>query len=112
MYESNLKDSPVTFELDGFDAIFTLSHNGKELSDQLYILTVDGVAFGALPEYKDVVEVPKIGHSVIEEHHSANTRRIDWPVFLNGKRTPVSVEHNMRSGFVTLDVCGKPQKSW
>ena len=49
---------------------------------------------------------------MIEEHHSANIRRIDWPVFLKGKRTPVSVEHNLRSGLVTLDVCGKPQKSW
>lgn len=58
MYESNLKDSPVTFELDGFDATFTLSHNGKELCDQLYILTVDDVAFSDLPEFKDVAEVP------------------------------------------------------
>ena len=48
----------MTFELDGFDATFTLSHNGKELCDQLYILTVDDVAFSDLPEFKDVAEVP------------------------------------------------------
>ena len=102
----------MAFKLDFCDALFTISHNGKELSDASYILTIDGTDFRNLPECKDVAEVPEIGHSVIDEHQGAYTRRIDWPVFLKGRRTPVSVEHNMRSGFVTLDVCGKPQKSW
>ena len=40
------------------------------------------------------------------------TQRFDFLVFLKGRRTPISIEHNMRSGLATLDVCGKPNKSW
>ena len=56
--------------------------------------------------------MPDIGRSIVEEHQGANTTRIDFNPFLKGRRTPVSVEHNMRSGQVTLDVAGKPKNSW
>ena len=59
-----------------------------------------------------MVQVPDVGHSIIETHNGANTQRVDFRVFLKGRRTPVSIEHNMRSGMVTLDVNGKPVKSW
>ena len=57
-------------------------------------------------------DVPEVGHSVIDEHFGANTQRFDWLAFINGRRVPVSIEYNMRSSHVTLDVCGKEKKSW
>ena len=56
--------------------------------------------------------IPDVAHSVTHEHFGGNTQRFDWLVFLSGRHTPVSIEHNMRSGLVVLDVCGKPEKSW
>ena len=37
---------------------------------------------------------------------------MDFNIFLKGHKNTVSVEHNMRSGMVTLDFAGKPMKSW
>ena len=65
--------------------------------------------FSELPEFIEVTEVPKVGHSVTSEYFGASTQRFDWLAFINGRRTPVSIEFNMRSGQATLDVCGKPQ---
>ena len=56
--------------------------------------------------------MPNIGHSIIETHNGANTQRVDFRVFLKGRRNTVSIENNLRSGMVTLDVNGKPKKSW
>ena len=56
--------------------------------------------------------MPDVAHSVTHEHFGGNSTRYDWLVFLKGRHTPVSIEHNMRSGQVVLDVCGKPEKSW
>ena len=53
-----------------------------------------------------------MGHSITEEYQGANSKRIDFYPFLNGILTPVSVEHNMRSAQVCLDVAGKPEKNW
>ena len=33
-------------------------------------------------------------------------------LFFKGLPKAISVEHNMRSGFVSLDLAGKPIKSW
>lgn len=33
-------------------------------------------------------------------------------MFLKGRRTPVAIEHNLRSGYVTVEVRGKLEKSW
>ena len=76
------------------------------------MLHIDGVAFDDLPEFKEVGEVPEVGSSIIETHEGANTHRVDLLVFIKGRRNPVSIEHNLRSGSVTLDICGKPKESW
>ena len=75
-------------------------------------MTLDDTNFYELDWFVEVTKVPDVGHSVTSEHFGANTLRFDWLVFLNGRHTPVSLEHNLRSGQVTLDVCGKPEKSW
>ena len=56
--------------------------------------------------------MPEVGHSIIERHNGSNTIRVDYRVFLKGRRNTISLEHNLRSGLVTLDVNGKPEKSW
>ena len=43
---------------------------------------------------------------------AAHTHRFYFLVFLEGQATPIVIEHNKRSGFVTVDVRGKPEKSW
>ena len=47
-----------------------------------------------------------------DEFFGSNTQRFDWLIFLHGRPVAVSIEHNMRSGEVTLEVCGKRKKSW
>ena len=59
-----------------------------------------------------MAETPKVAHSVKEEFRGANTERIDFYPLLDGILTPISIEHNMRSGQVTVDVAGKPEKDW
>ena len=56
--------------------------------------------------------MPEVGHSSAVRHVGPSIHRIDFPAFLNGHRAPVSIEHNLRSGMVSLDVDGKPKKSW
>ena len=73
---------------------------------------LDDKIFSDLPEFVEVTQLPDVGHSVSNEHFGANTMRYDWLVFLSGRRTPISLEFNLRSGQVTLDVCGKPKKGW
>ena len=53
-----------------------------------------------------------VGHSDVEELNGANTRRIDFLVFLKGKRTPVSVQHEKRANTLTVEVRGKRIKLW
>ena len=65
-----------------------------------------------MEEWKDVGEVPKVGHSTFEEMTAAHTHRLFFLVFLEGRQTPVVIEHNMRSGTATLEVRGKPEKTW
>ena len=43
---------------------------------------------------------------------SALTHRLFFLVFLSGRQTPVVIEHNIRSGFATIEVRGKPERSW
>ena len=73
---------------------------------------VNDVQFGDLPEYRGVREAPDIAHSSTEEFYGQYVHRRCFNVFLNGRQTPVSIEHNMRDGTVDLDVAGKPIKSW
>ena len=94
----------MTFYIDELGVNCTLGFFPYER----YTITLDDTEFDELPEFVERTEVPDIGHSVIGEHQGANTKRIDFHVFLKGRRTPVSIENNMRSGLVTLDVCGKP----
>ena len=53
-----------------------------------------------------------MGHSIIEEHNGSNTVRIDFNLFLKGRRTTVSLELNVRSGVVYLEINGKPKMNW
>ena len=65
-----------------------------------------------MEEWKDSGEVPKVGHSTYEEITAANTRRFFFLVFLEGRQTPVVVEHNMRSGTAFVEARGKIQRTW
>ena len=56
--------------------------------------------------------MPEVGHSIAERHNGQKIHRVDFLVFLKGHRTPVSIEHDLRNGLVTLDVDGKPKESW
>ena len=90
----------------------TLKCTSESLSKAQYILLVEEKEFSELPESIEVTEVPKIGRSTFEKFFGANTQRFDWLIFLSGRRVPVVLELNIRSGQVTLDVCGKPKMSW
>ena len=103
-----LKD-PFKFTVAGLD--FNFKFESKSISSG-YSLFVDETPFDDLAEFKEVVQVPKVAHSVKEEFQGANTQRIDFFPLLEGILTPISVEFNMRSAQVTLDVDGKPEKSW
>ena len=103
----SLTDEPVSFKIDAFNATFKLGYNNRK-----YTLSVNGTPFDELPYFVDVQEVPEVGHSTVENHDGVNAKRIDYLVFLKGRRNPVSLEHNKRCGQVSLDVCGKPKKSW
>ena len=107
---NTLREKPVTFTVDALGgATFILSYDrptGK------YTLSVDETSFDNLPEFKEKAEVPDVGQSSAERHIGPSIHRVDFLVFLNGHRTPVSIEQNLRSGMVTLDVDGKPKKSW
>ena len=89
---------------------FTLGYQGGW--EGFYTLQVDDIAFDELEEFKEVGDVPEVGHSSHEETQGASTFRIDFLAFLEGRRTPVAIEHNLRSGFVTLEVRGKLVKNW
>ena len=77
-----------------------------------FTLKAFDVLFEELPDYQEVAEVPIVGHSMMEEFHGANAQRYDFNLFFKGIRTPVSIEYNMRSRLVSLDVAGKPKNSW
>ena len=68
---------------------------------------MENTLFDELNAFKDVGEVPEVGHSSHEETQGANTFRIDFLAFLEGRRTPVAIEHNLRSGYVIVEVRGK-----
>ena len=93
-------------------ATFKLGFYGSKFTVGNYTLYVNDTSFTFLPEFKEKAEVPEVGHSIDERHNGPAIHRVDFLVFLNGHRTPVSIEHNLRSGMVTLDVDGKPKKSW
>ena len=73
---------------------------------------MDETPFEDLIDYMEAFEVPEVAYSVIEDHQGANTKRIDFYPFFDGIQTPISLEHNMRSAQLTLDVAGKPEKDW
>lgn len=108
----DLKEKPETFTVDALGATCVLGSQFDDNADDQYTLYVDGVAFDALPEVTDKGAVPEVGHSEAEETNGANTVRFDFLVFLKGKRAPVSIEFNFRSGHLSLEICGKPVEDW
>ena len=107
----SLRKTTVTFKVDALKGVtFTLGFEGKFRGK--YTLLLDETSFNDLPEFKDKGELPEVGHSIIETHNGPNTMRVDFLLFLKGQRSPVSIEHNLRSGTVSLDVNGKPKKNW
>ena len=110
---NTLRENSVTFTVDALGgATFTLGFEGNPYDGGKYTLSVNKTSFNDLPEFKEEVEVPKIGHTSPVRHNGSSIHRVDFPVFLSGHRTPVSIEHNLRSGMIALDVNGKPKKSW
>ena len=75
----------MTFNVDALGgATFTLGfERGK------YTLSVNETPFDDLPEFKDRGEVPEVGHSTVDTYNSPNTVRIDFLLFLKGRRTTV-----------------------
>ena len=108
--EKHISDENVAFTLPILDVNCTLGWRGGYGGQ--YVLRLDDKKFIELPEFGEESIIPDVAHSVTQEHYGENTQRFDWLVFLKGQHTPVSIEHNMRSGHVVLDVCGKPEKSW
>ena len=100
----------MTLYLSELDATIQISFEGEYQGQ--YVVTVNDVLFSALPEFKEEVKVPDVGHSIVEEFEGAHTHRIDFLIFLKGRRTPVSVQHDMRAGLLTLEVRGKRVKWW
>ena len=110
MYHNTLSETPVTFKVDVLGgATFTL---GYDRDTRKYTLSVDETAFDDLPEFKEKIEAPEVGHSVAERHIGPAIHRKDFPVFLAGRKNPISIEHNLRNREISLDVDGKPWKSW
>ena len=72
---------------------------------------MDATQFGELPKFYEK-DVPHIAHSTIEEHRGSIILRIDYNLFLDGLLKPISLEHNQRSEFATLDFAGKQIKNW
>ena len=100
----------MTFKVDALGgATFTL---GFDYKTDNYTLSVDEIAFDDLPEIKEEIDAPEVGHSIDERFMGPSIHRVDFLVFLKGYRTPISIEHDLRSGLVSLDVDGKPWKSW
>ena len=93
---------PFSFTIDGLDLNFKVDYSDG------YTLRVNETYFEDLVEFKEVAEIPKVAHSVKDEYQGANSKRIDFYPFLDGSKTPISLEHNMRSAQLTLDVDGKP----
>ena len=99
-----LYKTPVTFKVDALGgATFKLGSNGVN-----YTISVDETPFNDLPEFKEEIQAPEVGHSVPDCYNGATIHRKDFPVFLKGRRNPVSIEQNLRSGVIALDVDGKP----
>ena len=65
-----------------------------------------------LTEFKEDIQMVDVGHSDVGKFNGANTRRIDFLVFLKGKRTPVSIQHEKRANTLTVEVRGKRRKLW
>ena len=97
--------------MEDINTTFKIGNKGED-SDGEYTLEVDETPFDDLEEWEDVGEVPDVGHSTYEEMIAAHTHRFFFLVFLKGRQTPIVVEHNMRSGFATVEVRGKPERSW
>ena len=79
----------MTLFLKELDCNVTISYEGA--FEGQYKVKLNDVHFLDLPEFKEEVQVPAVGHSVIEEFNGAHTKRIDFLVFLEGRRTLVSV---------------------
>ena len=107
----NLVVTPVTFKIGVIETTFKLGYKGIDDNGE-YTLEVEGTPFDDLEEFKDMGEAPEVGHSTSDVTYGANTTRFDFLAFFKGRRTPVAIIHNLRGGYVTVDVRGKPQKSW
>ena len=99
-----LKKPFFQFRVDVLNVTLTLGYVEDD-----YFLGVDKTLFRGLPIAQDV---PEIAHSVVEEHKGSIIVRIDFNLFLKGHRKPISLEHNLRSEFATLDIAGMKMKSW
>ena len=89
-------ETGVTFKVEALGgATFTLGFDEDTYKNTL---SVDDTPFDDLPEYKDKGDVLDVGHSTIDTHNGPNTVRIDFLLFLEGRRNTVSIEHNLRSG--------------
>ena len=83
-----LKKTPVSFTVDALGgATFTLGCKGDN-----YTLSVDETPFDDLPEFKEKIEAPEVGHSVPDRYIGSTIHRKDFPVFLKGRKNPVSIE--------------------
>ena len=87
---ATLKKTPVSFKVDALGgATFTLGFDEKAFK---YTLSVDETPFDDLPEFKEKVQAPEVGHSVPDRYIGSTIHRKDFPVFLKGRKNPVSIE--------------------
>ena len=93
--------------MDALNADLTI---GRKYSDTW--LLVNETPFEELPKFEEKVTIPEIAHSTVDEFNGSSVQLITFNLFLKGHLKPVSVEHNMRGGFATLDFAGKPMKTW
>ena len=105
-----MKD-PYEFRVDAIDATCTLGFTETGEFEGDYWLKVNDTLFGELTKFIDK-SVPDIAHSTIDEFKGSNILRIDFNLFLKGILKPISLEHNKRSEFATLDFAGKQIKNW
>ena len=57
---------PYNFTVDGYDPTFKLGYEGEDLNGNV-TLCVNETPFNDLAEFKEVVEVPEVGHSTTEQ---------------------------------------------
>ena len=63
-----LIQTPVTFKVDALGGA-TLALGFKGDYDGKYTLSINETAFDDLPEFKEKIEMPEVGHSIAERHN-------------------------------------------